>query len=195
MMKISVTNTDTEHAIERGHRVFDAGVENVELIVDDYAYTQISSAEVLDVKILDDDYDISQDQEVSEPRPAGEPTNSESNGVRHVEATDAARKKAKELDVGLSGITGTGKGGKITVEDVSAHYEHGAEKPIREENGELISGNGGDVWFDADNGEEDNPADKGTESGKDKGEAPGNDKGSDGDTSSTAGDHDKVAST
>jgi large subunit ribosomal protein L20 len=35
-----------------------------------------------------------------------------------IEATDAAKRKAEELDVDLSGVEGTGQGGRITVGDV-----------------------------------------------------------------------------
>ncbi|MDQ3602983.1 MAG: E3 binding domain-containing protein [Actinomycetota bacterium] len=39
-------------------------------------------------------------------------------GVTHVEATDAAERKAEELNVDLSGVEGSGQGGRITVGDV-----------------------------------------------------------------------------
>jgi len=37
-----------------------------------------------------------------------------------VAATEAARRKAEELGVELSGVEGTGPGGRITVRDVQA---------------------------------------------------------------------------
>src|SRR5215207_1189465 len=42
----------------------------------------------------------------------------EDTGATDVEATDAARRKAGELDVDLSSVEGTGQGGRITVGDV-----------------------------------------------------------------------------
>jgi pyruvate/2-oxoglutarate dehydrogenase complex dihydrolipoamide acyltransferase (E2) component len=43
----------------------------------------------------------------------------ETNGsATEVSATDAARRKARELGVDLSGVEGTGSDGQITVEDV-----------------------------------------------------------------------------
>jgi pyruvate dehydrogenase E2 component (dihydrolipoamide acetyltransferase) len=40
--------------------------------------------------------------------------------TKEAEATDAAIKLAKKLDVNLSGVKGSGKDGSITVEDVQA---------------------------------------------------------------------------
>jgi pyruvate/2-oxoglutarate dehydrogenase complex dihydrolipoamide acyltransferase (E2) component len=40
-----------------------------------------------------------------------------------VDATDAARDKAKELGVNIAGLKGTGKDGRITVEDVKQASE------------------------------------------------------------------------
>jgi hypothetical protein len=43
----------------------------------------------------------------------------ESDGTEEPEATEAARKKARELGVDLSGLDGTGSGGRIVVRDVT----------------------------------------------------------------------------
>jgi polyhydroxyalkanoic acid synthase PhaR subunit len=49
----------------------------------------------------------------------------ETNGsATEVRATDAARRKARELDVDLSEVEGTGNGGQITVEDVRRKGEN-----------------------------------------------------------------------
>jgi pyruvate/2-oxoglutarate dehydrogenase complex dihydrolipoamide acyltransferase (E2) component len=42
----------------------------------------------------------------------------EADGAEEPEATEAARKKARELGVNLSGLEGTGSGGRILVRDV-----------------------------------------------------------------------------
>ena len=51
---------------------------------------------------------------------AGEGAQGEQESAGDVAATEAARRKAEELGVELSGVEGTGPGGRITVRDVQA---------------------------------------------------------------------------
>lgn len=53
--------------------------------------------------------------EESAEEPAEEPTGSSGD---EVEATEAARRKARELGIGLDGLRGTGAGGRVLVRDV-----------------------------------------------------------------------------
>ena len=55
--------------------------------------------------------------EQAEPADEAEASDDDTE-VTGVEATDAARRKAEELSVDLSGVEGTGQGGRITVGDV-----------------------------------------------------------------------------
>jgi pyruvate/2-oxoglutarate dehydrogenase complex dihydrolipoamide acyltransferase (E2) component len=59
----------------------------------------------------------------SQARQGAQGEQEESSGV--VAATEAARRKAEELGVDLSGVEGTGPGGRITVRDVQAAAQQG----------------------------------------------------------------------
>ena len=56
-------------------------------------------------------------QSMRRERQSAEPDESERN-AETIKATDAARRKAEELNLDLAEIQGTGVGGQITVEDV-----------------------------------------------------------------------------
>jgi pyruvate/2-oxoglutarate dehydrogenase complex dihydrolipoamide acyltransferase (E2) component len=49
-----------------------------------------------------------------------------------IEATDAARREARELDVDLTQVEGTGSEGRITVDDVKKFAEEQAKEPAEE---------------------------------------------------------------
>ena len=60
--------------------------------------------------------EYAQAETVEDPREEGASETPQANG--EVRATDAARRKAQELDVDLGEVEGTGAGGQITVDDV-----------------------------------------------------------------------------
>jgi len=86
--------------------------------------TQAQNA--LDGKPVDRRVEVERSIEPEQPTPAArrtpeaptEQAEPAEDDTRAVVATDAARRKAEELDVDLSSVEGTGQGGRITVGDV-----------------------------------------------------------------------------
>lgn len=71
--------------------------------------------ELLDSRVRKTDHDVQESAPPPEPDEDGEKADRKPGEVR---ATDAARRRAEELQADLSAITGTGSGGRIVVRDV-----------------------------------------------------------------------------
>ena len=63
---------------------------------------------------------VSSEEDVEESSPRAEASSAETNGDR-VRASPAVRRRARELQIDLSEITGSGPEGRITQEDIEAH--------------------------------------------------------------------------
>jgi polyhydroxyalkanoic acid synthase PhaR subunit len=101
-------------------------VDRIEEVLEDFEYGYAEPATGESVKQLENRLDSVEGKldrllAALEGAQTGEVTEvvAETNGsATEVRATDAARRKARELGVDLSEVEGTGNGGQVTVEDV-----------------------------------------------------------------------------
>lgn len=100
-------------------------VDRIEEVLEDFEYTSAKPASAGSVEALEKRLDRVEgklDRLISalENQNGGSTATAETNGsaVAEVSATDAARRKAREMGVDLATVEGTGSDGQITVEDV-----------------------------------------------------------------------------
>ena len=99
-------------------------VDRIEEVLEDFEYGYSEPATTESVKALEERLDRVEGKldrllAALEGARDGDAQVAETNGsVAEVRATDAARRKAREMGVDLSEVEGTGNGGQVTVEDV-----------------------------------------------------------------------------
>jgi polyhydroxyalkanoic acid synthase PhaR subunit len=99
-------------------------VDRIEEVLEDFEYGYSEPATSESVKALEERLDRVEGKldrllAALEGARDGDAQVAETNGsVAEVRATDAARRKAREMGVDLSEVEGTGNGGQVTVEDV-----------------------------------------------------------------------------
>ena len=95
-------------------------VDRIEEVLEDFEYGYAEPATTESVKRLETRLDRVEDKldRLLAALEGGGGAQAETNGSGEVRATDAARRKAREMGVDLAGVEGTGAGGQVTVEDV-----------------------------------------------------------------------------
>jgi polyhydroxyalkanoic acid synthase PhaR subunit len=95
-------------------------VDRIEEVLEDFEYGYAEPATTESVKRLETRLDRVEGKldRLLAALEGGGGAQAETNGSGEVRATDAARRKAREMGVDLAGVEGTGAGGQVTVEDV-----------------------------------------------------------------------------
>ena len=98
-------------------------VDRIEEVLEDFEYGYAEPATAESVKALEGRLDRVEgklDRLIAALESGGAQTAEESTGTNgsHIKATDAARRKAREMGVNLAEVVGTGADGQVTVDDV-----------------------------------------------------------------------------
>lgn len=102
-------------------------IDRIEEVLEDFEYTSAKPATADSVQALEKRLDrvegkldrlLTALENSNGASQANTPANAAANGSAEIKATDAARRKAREMGVDLASVSGTGTDGQVTVDDV-----------------------------------------------------------------------------